>query len=166
MNNVIATFEKVSFEQYLNDRRKMSADGEISAVRREWEAIRLPERATAGSAGYDFFLPMPVCFGKDSVILPTGIRAKIDPGWFLMCCPKSGLGFKYRMRLENTVGVVDADYYFSTNEGHILAKVHAKHPFHLGAGDKFMQGIFLPYGVTTYDAATATRNGGFGSTGA
>lgn len=58
------------------------------------------------------------------------------------------------------------DYYFSTNEGHILAKISSKEPFHLEAGAKFMQGIFLPFGITTDDDATAVRNGGFGSTGA
>ena len=163
--NQIATFEKVSFEQYLTDRRAMADCSSIPAVRQEWENIKLPLRATSGSAGYDFFLPMPVCFSRQAVTLPTGIRCKIEPGWFLLCCPKSGLGFKYRMRLANTVGIVDADYYYSTNEGHIMARVSAKEPFHLAAGDKFMQGIFLPYGITTDDAATAIRNGGFGSTG-
>ena len=57
------------------------------------------------------------------------------------------------------------DYYFSTNEGHILAKITAKETFHLDAGSKFMQGIFLPYGTTEDDAAIGIRNGGLGSTG-
>lgn len=162
----IATFEKVSFEQYLQDRQK--ADGnadEVNAIRREWENIRLPERATTGSAGYDFFLPMGCCFDKEQLLIPTGVRCKIEPGWFLMCCPKSGLGFKYRMKLANTLGVVDGDYYFSTNEGHIMAKINSKVPFHLDAGAKFMQGIFLPFGITTDDVAVGVRDGGFGSTG-
>ena len=164
--NQIATFEKISFEQYLADRRKMTESDDIAAIRREWEEIKLPLRATAGSAGYDFFIPVPICLDRKPVTVPTGIRCKIDPGWFLMCCPKSGLGFKYRMRLANTIGVVDSDYYFSTNEGHILAKISSKEPFHLEAGAKFMQGIFLSFGITTDDDATAVRNGGFGSTGA
>ena len=164
--NQVATFEKVTFEQYLNDRRKMTEETDINAIRKEWEDIKLPLRATSGSAGYDFFLPMPVCIDKKPITLPTGIRCKIEPGWFLMCCPKSGLGFKYRMKLANTVGIVDSDYYYSTNEGHIMARVSSKEPFHLNAGDKFMQGIFVPFGITNDDAATAVRNGGFGSTGA
>jgi len=163
----IATFEKVSFEQYLESRLKLGAQpDETSAIRKEWENIRLPERATNGSAGYDFFLPTGCCFGKQPVLIPTGIRCKIEPGWFLMCCPKSGLGFKYRMKLANTVGVVDSDYYFSTNEGHIMAKISSKEPFSLDTGSKFMQGIFLQFGVTTDDVAVGIRDGGFGSTGA
>lgn len=162
----IAQFEKVSFEQYLNDRMKCDAQlDEPGAVRREWEMIRLPERATNGSAGHDFFLPMGCCFGKEPLLIPTGIRCKIEPGWFLLCCPKSGLGFKYRMKLANTIGVVDSDYYFSTNEGHIMAKISSKEPFHLEAHNKFMQGIFIPFGITMDDMCTGVRNGGFGSTG-
>lgn len=83
-----------------------------------------------------------------------------------MCCPKSGLGFKYGMRLSNTIGIIDSDYYFSDNEGHIQAKFSAHKPFSVNAGQKFMQGIFIPYGITCDDHANAVRNGGFGSTGA
>lgn len=164
--NKVATFEKVSFEQYLQDRMKCDVqDEEANAIRREWENIRLPERATNGSAGYDFFLPMGCCFGKKPMLIPTGIRCKIDPGWVLMCCPKSGLGFKYRMALSNSIGIVDEDYYYSTNEGHIMAKIFCKEPFHLEAGNKYMQGIFLSFGITTDDTCTGIRDGGFGSTG-
>lgn len=162
----IALFEKISFEQYLQDRMKCDADiAEPSVVRREWENIRLPERATNGSAGYDFFLPMGCCFSKEPMLIPTGVRCKIEPGWFLMCAPKSGLGFKYRMKLANTVGIVDSDYYFSTNEGHIMAKVFSKDSFHLDSGSKFMQGIFVPFGITEDDICNGVRDGGFGSTG-
>lgn len=135
-------------------------------LRREWEAIRLPERATEGSAGYDFFIPRNVYINAVSKVFPTGIRVHIDPGWFLMCCPKSGLGFKYSARLANTLGIIDGDYYYSDNEGHIMAKVSSETSFVLAAGDKFMQGLFLPFGVTKDDHATGKRNGGFGSTGA
>ena len=159
-------FEKVSFEQYLSDRRKADADaGEVSAIRKEWENIRLPERATSGSAGYDFFLPMGCCFGKKPLLIPTGIRCKMEPGWVLMLFPKSGLGFKYRMKFANVIPVIDSDYYFSTNEGHIMAKINSKVPFHLDSGAKFMQGIFLPFGITEDDVAVGVRDGGFGSTG-
>lgn len=163
--NPIATFKKVSFEQYKEARMKADGLDSAAGLYQEWENIRLPERATKGSAGYDFFLPAGRCFSKSPALIPTGIRVKIEPGWFLMCCPKSGLGFKYRMKLANTIGIVDEDYYSSTNEGHIMAKITAKENFHLDTGAKFMQGIFLPYGITTDDVTTAIRDGGFGSTG-
>ena len=47
----------------------------------------------------------------------------MEPEWVLKCYPRSGLGFKYRLQLNNTVGIIDSDYYYSDNEGHIFAKI-------------------------------------------
>ena len=99
-------------------------------------------------------------------VFPTGIRCKMDGDVFLALLPKSGLGTKYGFRLLNTVGVVDADYYNSDNEGHIQACITTTRDLVLNAGDKYMQGIFLKYEITVDDMTTAFRNGGFGSTGA
>lgn len=134
-------------------------------MRAEWEGIKLPSRATSGSAGYDFYAPFRFSIDSDSVHIVTGIRCKIEPGWLLMCCPKSGLGFKYRMNLDNTIGIIDSDYYNSDNEGHIQAKFTVAKPIEISAGQKFMQGIFISYGLTTDDNADGIRNGGLGSTG-
>lgn len=79
--------------------------------------------------------------------------------------PRSGLGFKHGMRLKNTVGIIDSDYYNADNEGHIMAKIDVDYGFIGEEGDRFMQGVFLPYGVTTDDNANGERTGGFGSTG-
>jgi len=38
-------------------------------------------------------------------------------------------------------------------------------PMPIQVGDKIVQGVFLPFGVTIDDDATEVRNGGFGSTG-
>lgn len=164
----VAKFEKVSFEQYKRDCAKQGWIQDDEVLRKEWESIKLPTRATSGSAGYDFYAPFS--FGthgdlSEPIHIITGIRCEIEPGWFLMCCPKSGLGFKYGMQLSNTVGIIDSDYYASDNEGHIHAKIISDIPFLIGNGEKFMQGIFLPYGITTDDNASRVRNGGFGSTG-
>lgn len=161
-------FEKVSLDQFASAMREMSVwltDDEIRAI---YDAIVLPSRATAGSAGYDFHAPFTfgLCPGQ-SIKIPTGIRVKVNGGWWLGCFPRSGLGFKYRLQLDNTVGVIDADYYYSDNEGHIFAKLtnHSDtKTLELNQGDAFMQGIFIPYGITYDDNVAATRNGGFGST--
>ena len=84
----------------------------------------MPERATVGSAGYDFFSPIDFALAPGETIkIPTGIRAKIDDGWVLKIYPRSGLGFKFRLQLNNTVGIIDSDYFYSDNEGHIMAKI-------------------------------------------
>lgn len=173
----VAEFEKVSFRAFLEAMKEsfyvtpeMSKQYE-SVVKSIYDGIQLPARATTGSAGYDFKMPyaMEITPG-DSVKFPTGIRVKIDEGWWLGCFPRSSLGFKYRAQLDNTVGVIDCDYYYSDNEGQIYAKItnDSKDPnnvMSLNTGDAFMQGIFLPYGITYSDNATAVRNGGIGSTG-
>ena len=89
-----------------------------------YENIRLPRRATAGSAGYDFFAPADITLKPgETVKIPTGIRVWMEPEWVLKCYPRSGLGFKYRLQLNNTVGIIDSDYYYSDNEGHIFSKI-------------------------------------------
>lgn len=130
----------------------------------------MPQRATSGSAGYDFKSPFHFILQPGQTIkIPTGIRVKIDDGWWLGCLPRSGLGFKYRLQLNNTMGVIDSDYYYSDNEGHIFAKItndsNEGKAIEIRAGDGFMQAIFIPYGITYSDSADGVRNGGMGSTG-
>lgn len=135
--------------------------------RGEYEKIVLPRRATAGSAGYDFIAPydFELDIGEE-IIIDTGIRAKIADGWVLVILPRSGSGFKFGVRLANTAGVIDSDYFNADNEGHIKIKlVGGTKKYTVKAGDAFAQGIFLPYGITEDDECTAERRGGFGSTG-
>ena len=143
---------------------------EEPCIRDAYNALSLPVRSTSGSAGYDFTTPADIVLNPgETVLIPTGIRALIDDGWALMLYPRSGLGFKYRMQLDNSVGIVDSDFYFAENEGHIMAKITNDNRdgkvLKLTAGDRFMQGVFTPFGVTYTDETTGKRTGGFGSTG-
>lgn len=168
----VGEFEKVSFEQFyeaMKDKFGSYTDDEIRAC---YDAIELPTRATSGSAGYDFRSPVTVLVRPgESKTIPTGIRVKLSHGWFLGCFPRSSLGFRYRMQLNNTVGIIDSDYYYSDNEGHIFVKFTNDSKgkdvdsFVIDAGDKFVQGVFLNYGLTLSDSTSETRNGGMGSTG-
>lgn len=167
----VAEFHKVSFDQFLQDSKKthfITDETDPEIVKAIWEKIPRPARATGGSAGYDFYLPYPfsISAGWKTVTIPTGIRVDIQPGWFLQLVPRSSLGFKYGMRLANSLGIIDCDYYFAENEGHIMAKIMVESNMCLNDGDRFMQGIFLPHGVTRTDRVlTHARTGGFGSTG-
>lgn len=152
----IAQFFKVSESEYLK-----------SGSKEEYEKIALPARATAGSAGYDFFAPKSFSLlPNEGIKIPTGIRAKIDEGWVLKIYPRSSLGFKYRLSLDNTVGIIDSDYYFAENEGHIFIKMTncGDKELFIEEGKAFAQGIFIEYGITVDDNASALRTGGFGST--
>lgn len=150
--NRIAKFYKVS---------------EVQFNRNGYENIILPHRATAGSAGYDFIAPYDFTLeAGGELIIDTGIRAKIADGWVLVILPRSGSGFKYGVRLANTAGVIDSDYFNADNEGHIKIKlVGGSKTYSVKAGDAFAQGIFLPYGITEDDDCETERRGGFGSTG-
>ncbi len=170
----IAQFEKVSFEQFAKAWEELHYSFhdepiQLDEIRRIYNKIKLPQRATAGSAGYDFYIPDNIqIFPQETFKIPTGIRAKIDSGWVLMIYPRSGLGFKYRLQLDNTVGVIDSDYYNSDNEGHIYIKITNDtlegKIVDLDAGKGFAQGIFMPFGITKEDDVSIERNGGFGST--
>ena len=138
---------------------------------KEYEGtIRLPVRGTSQSAGYDFFCP------KDVTVMPgatekiiTGIKAYMQPGEVLMLFPRSSFGIKHNIGLANTVGVVDADYYNNPdNEGNIIIAVrnNGKRPLTICAGDRFAQGIFLPFlPADDTEVLKKERVGGLGSTG-
>lgn len=157
----IAEFMKVSRAQF-------EADWEFDAPC-TYDDLILPRRGTAGSAGYDFFSPVDFTLEPGQIIkIPTGIRARIDDGWVLMIYPRSGQGFKYRLQLYNTVGIIDSDYYGAQNEGHIHIKIVNANTegktLTVRKGEAFAQGIFLPFGITKDDDASEVRTGGFGST--
>ena len=163
----IAEFQKVSFEQFAKAMK--DTFGEIEELGRVYDEIVLPRRATAGSAGYDFRSTVSVSLAPgETVLIPTGIRVRIDKGWALLLFPRSGLGFRYRLQLNNTVGVIDSDYYDSDNEGHIFIKMtndsNEGKTCVIERGTAFAQGIFMPFGITADDDTSEVRNGGFGST--
>ena len=156
----IARFTHVSKAQYAEDMK--DREGVLPL-----EEIPLPRRATAGSAGYDFVSPLEVTVPPGgTALIPTGIRAEMEEGWVLLLFPRSSLGFRHSLRLANTAGVIDSDYAFAKNEGHIMVKLRnpLPDPVTIGRGDRFCQGIFLPYGTAEEDEVTAGRVGGFGST--
>ena len=168
----VAKFEKVSYEQFEKAwKDSFSKPSMITdkTIKDAYYPIELPQRATKGSAGYDFYSPLSfVLEPGETIKIPTGIRCGMNNDWVLMLFPRSGLGFKYRIRLENTVGIIDSDYFYSDNEGHIFAKLTNDSKegkiVEIAAGTGFMQGIFVEYGITVDDDVTDVRNGGFGST--
>ena len=163
-------FEKISerqffidFTEYLDDESLDVRDG-----RAIYNMIKLPKRATTGSGGYDFFAPFNITIPpKGTVKVPTGIRAILDDDKFLAIYPRSGLGFKYKMQMWNTIPVIDADYSGSDNEGHIWAKFYNDSPdgktITIRQGEAMCQGIIQQFFTTIDDETDGVRNGGFGS---
>ena len=153
----IRGFEFISEEQQKKDFGRVISD------------LRLPERATKGSAGYDFYAPFDIKLDAgESISVPTGIRSYMQKGEVLKVYPRSGLGFKHFARLANTVGIIDEDYYFSDNEGHIFIKLRnekMKDSLFIKKGEAFAQGIFSLFLLSDSDDLSKgkIRNGGFGS---
>lgn len=158
-------FEKVSYDQYASTSNKPKDDLLLD----EYDSIRIPRRATVGSAGYDFFAPWTFVLAPGQTVkIPSGIRVLLDEDKVLQCYPRSGLGFKYRLQLDNCVGIIDSDYSNSDNEGHIFFKLtndsRDGKVVTVHRGEAFAQGIITQYFTVDNDDANGIRNGGFGST--
>ena len=157
----VARFTRVSEAQWAKDTAEL--DGVLPL-----RELPLPRRATAGSAGYDFTAPAEIRIpAGGEALIPTGIRAEMEPGWVLLLFPRSSLGFRYGLRLSNTVGVIDSDYAFAKNEGHILVKLRnpGAREVTLERGERFCQGVFVPFGLAEEEEVAEERRGGLGSTG-
>ncbi len=157
----------MSFEAFLADYEECL--GTKEGAREAYDAVQLPVRATAGSAGYDIKTPVAFRLAPgESVRIPTGLRVRMKEGWVLLIVPKSGLGSRFRLQLNNTVGVIDQDYYYAENEGHIMVPVCCDSKdgktLELPAGKAFVQSLLVPFGITEDDEANGRRTGGFGST--
>ncbi len=165
----IAQFFKVSPDNFMQAMREDFPEYSEEDIKDMYDSLMLPARATKGSAGYDIYAPFSFSLAPGTTIkIPTGIRVKMEEDWVLKIYPRSGLGFKFRLQLNNTVGIIDSDYYHSDNEGHIFIKItndsNEGKTVDVAAGTGFAQGIFLEYGITVDDEACGIRNGGFGST--
>ena len=155
-------FEKISEEQHVNDLFNTYFDC-------NYEEIKLPERATATSAGYDVFaLKGFKLVPGDGIKMPTGLKAYMQPDEVLFAYPRSSLGFKYYCRLANTIGVIDADYYNNKgNEGHIWVKIRneSEKEMTIERGEAICQLIFQKYLLADGDSFDGEeRTGGIGST--
>ena len=173
--NRVARFGKVSYEQFKRDwlnifghkYKDLNEDAIDKDVHDIYDSIQLPKRGTSKSAGHDFVSPLNLELQpNETIMIPTGINCKMCDDIVLMIFPRSGLGAKFRFVPCNLVGVIDADYIYSDNEGHIFMKMvnDGDKVLSLEKGKAFCQGILMHYFLTKDDEVTSKRNGGMGST--
>ncbi|HJA23816.1 MAG TPA: dUTP diphosphatase [Candidatus Limosilactobacillus intestinavium] len=138
----------------------------------------LPKRETKFSAGYDFKAAVDVtipginlngdaCVPLESVLVPTGVKVKLEKDQVLILANRSSNALKRNLIIPNGIGVIDSDYYNNPdNEGEIMGLFIniGKNDYHIHKGDRIMQGIITSYAVAENDQAQGKRNGGFGST--
>lgn len=157
-------FEFLSIEQHEKDFE------EIQNSMYERIVITMPRRGTARSAGYDIFAPFDFELKPmEEIKIPTGIKAYMLDDECLKIYPRSGLGFKYHLKIANTIPVIDSDYFGNkSNEGHIYVKLRNEGDkiVSIRQGEAFCQAIFEKYLLIDGDDFTGNeRMGGFGSTG-
>lgn len=161
-------FYKISYENFKNEILKFIDNKNVNVAKEIYDNIILPKRATKFSAGYDFFSPIDfVLKPGETIKIPTGIRVSMNDDLVLLIFPRSSLGFKYRLQLDNTVGVIDADYFNADNEGHIFVKLTNDSKDKILEQPKnqaICQGIFIKYYLTNDDEVDVERKGGLGST--
>ena len=167
-------FEIVSFEQFKNDWLNAFSglwdednEYDINDIKYIYNCLTIPNRSTKHSAGYDFKSPINFKLQPgESIMIPTGIRSYMPKNMVLMIFPRSGLGTKYQLHPANLVPIVDSDYFYADNEGHILIKMvnGGDKVVTIDQGQAFVQGIFTEYFITHDDNANGVRTGGMGST--
>ena len=166
----VAKFEKVSWEQFQKDYVDTFGEGKtinMDDVRKIYDNIKLPCRKTKFSAGHDISIPFDITLpSKEKLMIPTGIRCKMDSDYVMIIAPRSSMGIKKGLRISNTIPVIDSDYYDADNEGHIFISVinNGKDVIKFKTGDNIVQAMFVPYGVADDDIVTEERTGGIGST--
>lgn len=122
--------------------------------------VKLPERKTALSAGYDFYLAQDITIAPRSLgMAHSGVAVDMYSTDVLIITPRSST-CKRGLILMNSPSIIDADYH-----GEIMFPLYnlTAEPITLQSGERVTQGIFLKYG-TLGDTVTQQRVGGFGST--
>ena len=129
----------------------------------------LPTRATAKSAGHDFFLKEDVTIKPGKTVFQyTDVKCKLNRDEVLLLFVRSSIGIKQHLMLANGTGVIDADYYGNAdNDGNIGLTLYnyGSETVELKAGERIMQGCVVDYKISENDNAYGNRVGGFGSTG-
>ena len=173
----IMHFEKITREQWVKDMVNLHhlehpTAEDFKKINKIYDGIKLPKRATKYSAGYDFYVSGDgAILSRGSTVIPTGTRwvcdKEEDKNKVLQIYPRSGIGFKTGVRLMNTIGIIDADYWEGNNEGHIMVKLYnpMDSPLHVKDGDAIVQGVITEYHTCDdEEEIMEKRTGGMGST--
>ena len=138
-------------------------------VKRIEEDIKLPERSTLNSAGYDFFALEDIIFNPNTITrVFTGVKCELMPNQVLILANRSSNPSKKGLILLNGIGVVDADYYGNPdNDGEIAFEFYnmLDEIVEIKKGEKLGQGLILKFDKTEDDFVTNVRKSGWGSTG-
>lgn len=129
--------------------------------------IKLPERSSKFSAGYDFYSPVNVTIQpNESKLIFTDVKAIFNNDEVLMLYVRSSMG-KHPIVLANGTGIIDFDYAYGESDGNIGFRLLnlGKEPYEIKVGDRIGQGVLLKYLTFENGNTEKTRIDGFGSSG-
>jgi dUTP pyrophosphatase len=103
----------------------------------------------------------------ERVLVPTGVRCAIPPGYEGQVRPRSGLAWKHGVTVANAPGTIDPDY---RGEVKVILVNLGDDDFVIRRGDRIAQLVIAPTVTAEFEyedeLSESTRGGGgFGSTG-
>ena len=134
-------------------------------------ADMMPDYATPRAAGADLKAHIPgdisVAPGE-RVLIPTGLRMEIPPGWEAQVRPRSGLALKTGITVLNSPGTIDSDY---RGELKVVLINLGSEKAGISPGERIAQLVIAPAARAVFErreelSPTDRGSGGFGSTGA
>lgn len=128
--------------------------------------VPLPSRATSGSACFDLRAAESVRLVAGEVTLVrTGLRLQAPPGTFIEVRPRSGLGAR-GVVMANAPGTIDRDYSGEVKVplSYLRAGSHTVEVGDRIAQIRLVEDLEAEF-VEAPVVASASRSGGFGSTG-
>jgi dUTP pyrophosphatase len=142
----------------------------ISRISNDVHDIPLPKYATDGSSGMDIYAAVPndvMMQPGDTMLVPSGFKIEIPPGFEAQVRPRSGLALKHGIGILNAPGTIDSDY---RGEVGVILTNFGKKEFTIKRGDRIAQLVIMPVTKAAWvevpDINETTRgSGGFGHTG-
>lgn len=130
-------------------------------------AFIMPTKASDKAGAYDIYMPEAGTATGTSQFFGLGFATAIPEGYVGLLLPRSGTGAKHGLELNNTCGVIDADY---RGEWKAALRTKSGLPFSWAAGDRILQFLIVPVATVRLDLVdsleeTNRGTGGFGSTG-
>lgn len=152
------------------------------------EKAKIPQYAHITDSGMDVYAIEDITIHPgETILVPTGIKVALPPGYEIQVRPKSGRALKTKLRVANTPGTVDQGYRDEIkviienveppirdisidDDGKVTSVLYGSDYF-ISEGEKFAQLVLMEvpkaafYRVDTVQDIGEDRGGGFGSTG-
>ena len=156
------------------------------------EGAKIPTYANLGDGAVDLYAPFDFTIGPgETKIIPCDIKVALPYGYAFLIHPRSGLSAKTKLRVANSVGLVDSQYKgvigvilenveprikdivyeFDDNHRPIIKAIEHGQSYSISKGDRFaqMRLVEVPaasfFQVESVDGIGDDRGGGFGSSG-